>query len=65
MAGGTVAEAVRVDIRRSAPRAGMLNSRGFDTMTACPCRVDPMIEESRLTVGLQSWRLPIWIPDRV
>ena len=59
MMGEKVTEAVRVDSRRSEARhARMLNSRGFDTMTACPCRVDPMIEKSRVTSGLQTCRMP-------
>ena len=65
MAGRRVAEAVRVDIRRSAPRAGMLNSRGFDVMTGSSGPGDPMIEMSRIANALQSWRLPIWMSDRI
>ena len=66
MMGEKVTEAVRVDPRRSqATSARMLNSRGFDTMTACPCLADTMIEKPRGTTGLQTWRLPTWPPDRV
>lgn len=65
MAGGKVAEAVRVDVRRSGPTAGMLNSRGFDVMTGSSGLGDPVIEMSRIVNGLQSWRLPIWMYDRI
>ena len=54
MMGEKVTEAVRIDPRRSqAISARILNSRGFGTMTACPCLAESMIEESRVTAGLQ------------
>ncbi len=65
MTGGKVAEAVCVDSLRSEARsARMLNSRGSDAMTACPCLADPMVEKSRVTTGLQTWLLPTWMPAR-
>lgn len=66
MTGEEVAEAVRVDSLRSEARSvRMLNSRGFDAMTACPCLAEAMIEKSRVTTGLEIWRLPTWMPDRI
>lgn len=66
MTGGKVAEVVRFDFRRSEARSvRMLNSRGFDAMTGCPCLADPMIEKIWVTTGLQTWRLPTRLPDRI
>ena len=57
MVGGKVAGGIRVEARRSEVR--LLNSRGFDAMAACPCLAGRMIAKSRVTTGLQTWRLPI------
>lgn len=66
MSAGKVAEGVRFEARRSEARsARMLNSRGYDAMTACPRLASRMIAKSRVTTGLQARRLLTWIPDRI
>ena len=59
MLGGKVAEGIRVNARRSEARsARMLNSSGFDAMTACACIADRPFQKVRVTTGLRALRLP-------